>query len=154
MCEVDRLSKKKKQLAEKRGFEAFCEMLRTIYHPRTWYPPIYQQARKGFIHFITLLSNPLRKKCVSTQSAGISSSLPGELLSMLEVGRNVYAAVSNFAIFSLKWFYGTFWNLIVWSQLDVTMFISNKRTRRFWFSYLQRHWRHILCFFFFFFFIS
>ena len=40
------------------------EILRTIYLPRTLFLSIYQQARKGFIYFITLCSNPLRTKLV------------------------------------------------------------------------------------------
>ena len=51
----------------KRSFYCSCEILRPIYQARILDPPIYQQAKKGFIYFITLCSNPLRTKLVQTQ---------------------------------------------------------------------------------------
>ncbi len=52
MPKAERLLKNE-QLAEKRSFEGNCEILSTIFS-QGHYPPIYQQARKGFIYFITL----------------------------------------------------------------------------------------------------
>ena len=43
---------KNEALAEKRSFGGNCEILRTNLC-RGHYPPIYQQAGKGFIYFIT-----------------------------------------------------------------------------------------------------
>ena len=53
MPKAERLSEKKKQLAEKRSFEGNCEILRTIFQPRALSSDI-PASRKG----VYLIYNP------------------------------------------------------------------------------------------------